>query len=104
MLIAAVAAVRLSTRTGLPSLLLYLGLGIVLGEDVLGIPFDDQQLAQSIGYTALALILAEGGLTTRWESIRGSLGPRLGAGHGGHLRVVPGDRRSAPGCCSTSTC
>jgi cell volume regulation protein A len=74
-LIAAVAAVRLSTRTGLPSLLLYLGLGIVLGEDVLGIPFDDEQLAQSVGYTALALILAEGGLTTRWASIRGSLGP-----------------------------
>jgi cell volume regulation protein A len=47
----------------------------VLGEDVLGIPFDDEQLAQSVGYTALALILAEGGLTTRWASIRGSLGP-----------------------------
>lgn len=74
-LIAAVAAVRLSTRTGLPSLLLYLGLGIVLGEDVLGIPFDDQQLAQDAGYVALALILAEGGLTTRWESIRSSLAP-----------------------------
>lgn len=73
-LLAAVAAVRLSTRTGLPSLLLYLGLGVVLGEDVLGIPFDDQQLTQSIGYTALALILAEGGLTTRWEAVRGSLG------------------------------
>ena len=74
-LIAAVAAVRLSTRTGMPSLLLYLGLGIVLGEDVIGIPFDDQQLAQSVGYTALALILAEGGLTTRWGSVKGTLGP-----------------------------
>jgi len=74
-LVAAVAAVRLSTQTGLPSLLLYLGLGVVLGEDVLGIPFDDEQLAQSIGYTALALILAEGGLNTRWEAIRGSLAP-----------------------------
>jgi len=72
-LIAAVAAVRLSTRTGLPSLLLYLGLGIVLGEDVLGIPFDDQELAQSVGYTALALILAEGGLTTRWSVVRPAL-------------------------------
>ncbi|MGJ7442218.1 potassium/proton antiporter [Aquipuribacter sp. MA13-6] len=74
-LIAAVAAVRLATRTGLPSLLLYLGLGVLLGEDALGIPFDDEELAQTIGYTALALILAEGGLTTRWESIRRSLAP-----------------------------
>jgi cell volume regulation protein A len=74
-LVAAVAAVRLSTRTGLPSLLLYLALGMLLGEDALGIPFDDQELAQSIGYLALALILAEGGLTTRWDSIKGSLGP-----------------------------
>lgn len=74
-MIAAVAAVRLSTRTGLPSLLLYLGLGMLLGEDVVGIPFDDDQLAQSIGYAALALILAEGGLTTRWDAIRGSLAP-----------------------------
>lgn len=74
-LIAAVAAVRLATRTGLPSLLLYLALGILLGEDGLGVPFDDQQLAQSIGYSALALILAEGGLTTRWQAIRSSLAP-----------------------------
>lgn len=74
-LVAAVAAVRLSTRTGLPSLLLYLGLGVVLGEDVVGIPFDDAELAESVGYGALALILAEGGLTTRWESIRSSLVP-----------------------------
>ncbi|WP_336921830.1 potassium/proton antiporter [Aquipuribacter sp. SD81] len=74
-LLLAVAAVRLSTRTGLPSLLLYLALGVLLGEDVLGLQFDDEQLVQGLGYTALALILAEGGLTTRWDSIRGSLGP-----------------------------
>lgn len=74
-LVAAVAAVRLSSRTGLPSLLLYLGLGVLLGEDVVGIPFDDAELAESVGYAALALILAEGGLTTRWEAIRGSLAP-----------------------------
>jgi potassium/hydrogen antiporter len=74
-LLAAVAAVRLSTRTGMPSLLLYLGLGMLLGENGLGVRFDDAELAQAIGYTALALILAEGGLTTRWDSIKGSLGP-----------------------------
>ena len=69
-LLVAIAAVRLSVGTGLPSLLLYLGLGLLLGEDVLGLPFDDAQLAQALGYAALVVILAEGGLTTKWPTIR----------------------------------
>lgn len=74
-LLLGVAGVRLATRTGLPSLLLFLGIGMLLGEDALGLPFDDEELAQAIGYSALALILAEGGLTTRWSAISGSLRP-----------------------------
>ncbi|WP_432482816.1 potassium/proton antiporter [Kineococcus esterisolvens] len=74
-LLAAVLAVRLSARTGLPSLLLYLGLGLLLGEDGLGILFSDAELAQVLGYGALVLILAEGGLTTRWSTVRGVLAP-----------------------------
>ncbi len=69
-LLVAIAAVRLSVGTGLPSLLLYLGLGLVLGEDALGLEFDDSQLASALGYAALVLILAEGGLTTSWRDIR----------------------------------
>jgi cell volume regulation protein A len=56
--------------TGLPSLLLYLGLGLLLGEDALGLEFDDAELAQALGYAALVVILAEGGLTTSWRTIR----------------------------------
>jgi cell volume regulation protein A len=74
-LLMAIVAVRLSVRTGLPSLLLYLGLGLLLGEGGLGIPFGNPALAQVLGYAALVLILAEGGLTTRWGSIRGVLAP-----------------------------
>ncbi|MGI4894365.1 MAG: potassium/proton antiporter [Janthinobacterium lividum] len=74
-LLLAVLAVRISARTGLPSLLLYLGLGLVLGEDGFGIPFDDAEVAQVLGYAGLVLILAEGGLTTRWETIRGVVAP-----------------------------
>lgn len=66
----AIIAVRLSTRTGLPSLLLYVGIGLLLGEDVLGIGFNNEQLARTLGYAALVLILAEGGLTTSWQGIR----------------------------------
>jgi len=69
-LLVSIAAVRLSVGTGLPSLLLYLGLGLLLGEDALGLDFDDAELAQALGYAALVVILAEGGLTTSWRTIR----------------------------------
>ena len=69
-----VLAVRVSVKVGLPSLLLYLGIGVLLGESVLGIQFSDAPLTESIGLAALVLILVEGGLTTRWDSVRPSLG------------------------------
>src|SRR3989442_14713608 len=74
-LLVSVLATRAATRIGLPSLLLFLGLGVLLGEDVLGIQFDDAQLAQDLGTAALAIILVEGGLTTRWSDIRAQLVP-----------------------------
>ncbi|MFF0464261.1 potassium/proton antiporter [Streptomyces mexicanus] len=70
-LLVAVAAVRISSRSGLPSLLVYLGIGIVMGQDGLGhIRFDNAALTQLIGYAALVVILAEGGLGTKWKEIR----------------------------------
>ncbi|MBM9458545.1 potassium/proton antiporter [Nocardioides sp. zg-536] len=69
-LIAAVAAVRLSTRAGLPTLLIYLGLGLVIGESGIGLDFEDAEMAQLLGTVALAMILAEGGFTTDWKVIR----------------------------------
>lgn len=69
-----VVAVRASVRLGLPSLLLYLGIGVLLGESVLGVQFDNAALTESLGLAALVLILAEGGLTTRWTDVRPSLG------------------------------
>jgi cell volume regulation protein A len=74
-LLASIAGARLASRLGLPSLLLFLGVGVVLGEDVLGLPFDDAQLAQTVGTAALAVILIEGGLSTRWADIRRLLLP-----------------------------
>jgi cell volume regulation protein A len=73
----AILAVRLSTRAGLPSLLIYLLMGVALGEAGPGrIHFDDAELAHSLGFLALAIILAEGGLTTSWREARPSM--RLG--------------------------
>ncbi|GAA3840586.1 potassium/proton antiporter [Saccharothrix violaceirubra] len=73
-LLVSVIAVRMSVRLGLPSLLLYLGIGVVLGESVLGIQFEDADLTRSLGTVALVLILAEGGLTTRWSAVKPALG------------------------------
>jgi cell volume regulation protein A len=72
--IAAIIAARIGARVGLPSLLLFLGLGMLLGESGFGIQFEDADLAQALGFAALVVILAEGGLTTRWRDIRPSVG------------------------------
>ncbi|HYH24396.1 MAG TPA: potassium/proton antiporter [Blastococcus sp.] len=71
----AAVALRLADRLGLPSLLLYLAFGVALGESGLGIQFDDYQLTHTLGYAALVVILAEGGLTTRWADVRRAIGP-----------------------------
>jgi potassium/hydrogen antiporter len=69
-LIAAIIAARIGARIGLPSLLLFLGLGLLMGESGIGISFDNVHLAQALGFAALVVILAEGGLTTRWSDIK----------------------------------
>jgi potassium/hydrogen antiporter len=74
-LLVAVVAVRLSARSGLPSLLVYLGIGVLLGESGLGVRFDDAELTGVLGYAGLVVILAEGGLTTRWSNIRPVVAP-----------------------------
>ncbi|KRF15028.1 potassium/proton antiporter [Nocardioides sp. Soil796] len=75
--LAAILAVRLSSRAGLPSLLIYLLMGVALGEAGVGIAFEDAAMAHAIGFGALALILAEGGISTKWSEIRPVIG--LGA-------------------------
>ncbi|MER5255120.1 MULTISPECIES: potassium/proton antiporter [unclassified Streptomyces] len=73
-LLVAVAAVRISSRSGLPSLLLYLGIGIAMGQDGIGnVTFNNAELTQVIGYAALVVILAEGGLGTKWKEIKPAL-------------------------------
>ena len=74
-LLLALVAVRLSRRLGMPSLLLYLGIGMVLGIDSFGIiDLSNPLLTEQLGFVALVFILAEGGLTTRWENVRPALG------------------------------
>ena len=72
----AILAVRVSYRAGLPSLLLYLLMGVALGENGVGIGFENAEVAHALGFAALGLILAEGGLTTNWSEVKPSM--RLG--------------------------
>lgn len=72
-LLLAIATSRLSAGTGLPSLLVYVALGMLLGEDGFGVQFDDAERAHVLGYVALVVILAEGGLTTSWRAVRSSV-------------------------------
>jgi cell volume regulation protein A len=76
-ILVAAVALRVADRLGLPSLLLYLALGVALGESGLGVQFEDFSLAQTLGVAALVVILAEGGLTTRWADVRRAIGPGL---------------------------
>ncbi|RCW46151.1 potassium/proton antiporter (CPA1 family) [Halopolyspora algeriensis] len=74
-LLASIVSTRIAVRIGLPSLLVFLAVGVVLGEDGLGVDFDNAQLAQNLGTAALAVILVEGGLTTKWSDVRKLLAP-----------------------------
>jgi potassium/hydrogen antiporter len=68
----------LAGRLRIPGLVLFLGLGMVVGSDVLElIPFDDYELARWIGVVALSLILFEGGLAAGLPEIRPVLGSAL---------------------------
>ena len=69
-LLLAILAVRLSVGFGLPTLLVYLLMGVAMGESGLGLAFDDAEVAHALGFAALMLILAEGGLTTPWPEIK----------------------------------
>jgi len=74
-LLASIVGTRVATRVGFPSLLFFLLIGVVVGEDGLGLQFDDVELARNVGTAALAVILVEGGLTTRFSDIRKVLAP-----------------------------
>jgi potassium/hydrogen antiporter len=74
-LLVSVAAARVADRVGLPVLLAFLGVGLLLGEDALGLRFDNAAVAQALGTAALAVILVEGGLTTQLSVVRPVLVP-----------------------------
>lgn len=68
----------IALRFGAPLLLVFLVVGMLAGEGGPGgIKFDDVGIAYTVGSVALALILFDGGLRTRFASLRNVLGPAV---------------------------
>ena len=68
----------LSTRLGLPFLLVFLVAGMLVGVDgPLGVRFDSAPISAWVGNAALAVILLEGGISTRMETFRTGFRPAL---------------------------
>lgn len=57
-------------RFGVPSLLLFLSVGMLFGSDGFGIAFDNIQMAQAVGTIALCVILFSGGMDTNINDIK----------------------------------
>jgi cell volume regulation protein A len=71
LIILSILTIKLSNRFGIPSLVLFLAIGMLAGSDGLGgLTFDNPSLVRSLGITALVLILFSGGLDTEWSAVR----------------------------------
>jgi cell volume regulation protein A len=71
LLFLSIIASKTSFKLGIPTLVLFLVVGMLAGTDgVGGIHFYDPKLAQFLGVVALTFILFSGGLETNWESVR----------------------------------
>ena len=62
---------KTSYKFGVPTLILFLAIGMLAGSDGIGgIQFDDPKLAQFIGIVSLNFILFSGGLDTSWKAVK----------------------------------
>ncbi|MDE7449771.1 MAG: potassium/proton antiporter [Paramuribaculum sp.] len=68
---------KAGSKYGLPSLLIFLGIGMAAGTDGFGLQFDDAATAEFIGMLSLCIILFSGGLDTDFKKIKPVLAPGL---------------------------
>src|SRR5690606_8342305 len=77
LVVAAAFTSLLSFRFGAPLLLVFLGVGLLAGEDGLGSHFDNRGAAYFVGSLALAIILFDSGFATRVPTLRLAAFPAL---------------------------
>jgi cell volume regulation protein A len=78
LLILGVVATKFSTRLGVPALVFFIVVGMIVGSDGLGlIDFSNASLAQLFGILALIIILFEGGMQTKWNNVKPVVYPSL---------------------------
>ncbi|HNQ27568.1 MAG TPA: potassium/proton antiporter [Aquaticitalea sp.] len=78
LLLLSIVLAKRAFRFGVPTLLLFLVVGMLAGsEGILGIHFDDPKLAQFIGVVSLSFIMFSGGLDTDWKSVKPIMGQGL---------------------------
>jgi potassium/hydrogen antiporter len=76
LVLAGIMSSLIALRFGAPLLLVFLLVGLLAGESGIGgIKFDDVQLAYTVGSVALGLILFDGGLRTKFATVRSVLAP-----------------------------
>jgi len=78
LVMAGILSSLLALRFGAPLLLVFLVIGMLAGDSGPGrLQFDDVRTTYLVGSVALALILFDGGLRTRFQSIRAVLAPSM---------------------------
>jgi len=71
LLIISILAKRVSSRFSVPSLIIFLAVGMLAGSDgILKIEFENYKATQFIGVIALNFILFNGGFSTNWKSVK----------------------------------
>src|SRR5262245_58356102 len=78
LLFASIVMSKTTGKIGVPSLLLFLVIGMLAGSEGIGnVGFDSPKIAQALGVIALIFILFSGGLDTHWNDVKPVLGQGL---------------------------
>lgn len=72
-----ILAGRTGYKIGVPVLLFFLLVGMLFGQDGIGLQFDSAEHAQSLGMVAMSIILFAGGMDTQFKDIRAVLKPGI---------------------------
>ena len=70
LMIVAILMAKVGTRFGVPTMLLFLIIGMIAGEDGIGVNIDNLKVAEFLGHLAMTIILLSGGLETSLEEAR----------------------------------